>query len=308
MRGFVSSAVLFMGCRYSPEELSQVTRLDGKAVRTLTYPEHRFNDCDLNLDGLTSLTPEQARLIVDWDPGKPLLSWTSSQAERWRDWPEFVQGLLFVGWIPEQSSCVHTLSLNGLTELDWQTASVLGEGEWYRLSLNGLTEIHGKATYKLVRKSTFELELNGVTTLSENTALVLGKFYSEELRLPNVREGLTVKTYENLSAGRFETLALGVDSLTVEQARELSKSNTQYITFLNLESASWEVVEALVGKDWGGYSFKQPNVLGLYTATMFEHWINQPGPKKSVYTVQTPDSLVYQNYPCGLLRGISFDC
>ncbi len=308
MKGIRVGMVLLMGCRYSPEELSQVTSLDSKAVLTLKYPEHRINDCDLNLDGLTSLTPEQAQWIVDWDPGKPLLSWTSEQAARWRGWPQFVQDLLFVGWIPKQSSCVHTLSLNGLTELDWQTASVLGEGAWYRLSLNGLSEIHGKATYKLVRQSSFELELNGLTKLSENTALVLGKFYSQALRLPNIEEGMTVKKYENLSAGRFEDLELGVTTLTVEQARALAKSDTQYITFLNLESADWEIVEALLEKKWGSYSFEQPNVLGLRTATMFEHWLNQPGYDRSVYIVQTPDSLVYQNYPCGMFGDINFDC
>ena len=99
----LSAGILLIGtfgCTYEVEEMKDLTVLDDKAKWTLrTWSDH--SNCTLNLDGITTLTLNDATSLGDWHPKYK----TSKYGDDLRVWiykqPDWV-GSLFLNMLFRQ--------------------------------------------------------------------------------------------------------------------------------------------------------------------------------------------------------------
>ena len=137
----------------------------------------------------------------------------------------------------------YQLSLNGLTSLDAETASVLAEFEGHPhletaqslaefkggvLSLEGLTSLDAETAQSLAEFEGGELNLSGLTSLDAETVKALAKFKGNEqsqLSL-NGLTSLDAETAQSLAEFKGDVLSLyvyGLTKLTPETVKALAK-------------------------------------------------------------------------------------
>lgn len=185
-------------------KLRAVKTLNVEAANVLVKHKVAVGDRGLPLDGLTSITPEVARIL------------------------SFREGRQPVG-----------LSLNGLKTITPEVAEALASGERGGLSLGGLTTISVEVARGLsgVRR---KLMLNGLKTLSRESAVELAKHQSK-LTLFALTE-LSDEAAEALSHHRRTFLVNGLTKLTsVPLTRELLRQDDPFMKLSKVEIISDEV-------------------------------------------------------------------
>ena len=203
------------------------------------------DDQPAGTDTIESLTPEQARALVEEWPGIQYRKKLKGSELGLGDClplnalkrldPPTAQAL--AGW-------GGALFLDGLTELDAETAKALGEFQGFFLSLDGLTTLNADVAKALVAaraarvRQEGRLNLNGLTTLDADTAQELKGF--TELGL----EGLTTldaDTAEALAANGDALILKGLTTLDPETARALAAAGRDLyldgLTTLDLDTA-----------------------------------------------------------------------
>lgn len=263
--------VSLSGCTYEVDELEALTVLDSKAKWTLrTWSDH--SNCDLNLDNLTQLTDGDAGSLGDWRP-----KYSESNFEEWfRGWvyqqPKWVKGY-FKSWtnrlIPY---CNPSLSLDGIQKLTPHQVKELTRWEGGVLKLNGLEELTPEmARYFVEAPYIFNLFLDGVTVMSNETMTELKTFKGGGLFLAGVRS-LATESIATLSPWTGDCLVLGLETLTVEEARLIANMDVNYIGLPRLQAISDEVMVALLEKKKGHYLLGDRDALTVSQSTMLFHW------------------------------------
>ena len=206
------------------------------------------SNCDLNLDNLTQLTDGDAVALGDWRP-----KYSESNVEEWfRGWvyqqPKWVKGY-FKSWthrlIPY---CNPSLSLNGIRKLTPYQVNELTRWEGGVLKLNGLEELTPEmARYFVEAPYIFNLFLDGVTTISNETMMELKTFKGGGLFLAGLHT-LSTESIETFSHWTGDCLVLGLETLTVEEARLIANMDVDYIGLPRLQAISDEVMVALLEK------------------------------------------------------------
>ncbi len=203
------------------------------------------DDQPAGTDTIESLTPEQARALVEEWPGIQYQKKLKDSVLGLGDClplnaletldPATAQAV--AGW-------AGALFLDGLTELDAETAKALGEFKGYFLSLDGLTTLDADVAKALVAaraargRREGRLNLNGLTTLDADTAQELEGF--TELGL----EGLTTldaDTAEALAANGDALILTGLTTLDADTAKALAAAGRDLyldgLTALDLDTA-----------------------------------------------------------------------
>ena len=259
------------GCSYEVDELEALTALDSKAKWTLrTWSDH--SNCDLNLDNLTHLTDGDAVALGDWRP-----KYSESNVEEWfRGWvyqqPKWVKGY-FKSWTHRLTPyCNPSLSLNGIRKLTPYQVKELTRWEGGVLKLNGLEELTPEMARSFVEAPyIFNLFLDGVTTISNETMTELQTFKGGGIFLARLRS-ISIESIETLSHWRGDCLVLGLETLTVEEARLIANMEVDYIGLPRLQAVSDEVMVALLEKKKGHYLLGDRDALTVSQSTMLFHW------------------------------------
>lgn len=262
---------MLVGCTHEIQEMELLTELDAKAHWTLrTWSDH-YN-CDLNLDNVAHLSNRSAEVLGDWRP-----KYSESNIEQWfRVWvyqqPNWIEGL-FEGWIHHSIPyCNPSLSLNGIRKLTPYQVKELTRWEGGVLKLNGLEELTPENARDFADASyIFNLFLDGVTTIPNETMMELKDFDGGGLFLAGIRS-MTTETLQTLSQWTGESLVLGLEILTVEEARLIANMDVDSIGLPRLQSMSDEVMVALLEKKTGHYLLGAKDVLTVSQATMLLHW------------------------------------
>lgn len=213
--------------------------------RAIGFTAAVADDQPAGTDTIESLTPEQARALVEEWPGIQYQKKLKDSVLGLGDClplnsletldPATAQAL--AGW-------AGALFLDGLTELDVETAKALGEFKGYFLSLDGLTTLDADVAKALVAaraargRREGRLNLNGLTTLDADTAQELEGF--TELGL----EGLTTldaDTAEALAANGDALILTGLTTLDADTAKALAAAGRDLyldgLTALDLDTA-----------------------------------------------------------------------
>ena len=179
-------------------------------------------------NNIESLTPEQARKLVEEFPGVEF-------TKRWKnEWfmmgeclplnsletldPATAQAL--AGW-------QGNLLLNGLAMLDADTAKPLAEFRGFILSLDGLTTLDAGAAKALVRDDR-NLSLNGLKTLDADTAKALAFPGMSNLYLNGLKT-LDADTAEALAALKGGLFLNGLTTLDADTAKGLAEFSGSWL-------------------------------------------------------------------------------
>jgi beta-lactamase regulating signal transducer with metallopeptidase domain len=179
---------------------------------------------------ITSLTPEEARRLVETFPGVEVE----------------VQNK---GWVRVNIPC---LPLNGLRALDAETARVLAAFAKGSLQLNGLTTLDAAAAEALGAFRGDLLALDGLTELSAGAAKGLAAFQGEELSLVGLTT-ISADAAASLAAFKKDsprngTLDLnGITALDAAAAKELAAFKGQHLFLRGLTRLDAKTSEALSG-------------------------------------------------------------
>jgi len=189
-------------------KLRTVKTLNVEAAKVLVKHKVAVGDRTLNLPGLTSITPEVARILSFREGGEP------------------------VG-----------LHLDGLTTITPEVAEALATGEKGGLSLNGLTTISVEVARALARIRR-KLMLNGLRNLSVEAARELAKHRSK-FTLFGLTE-ISDEVAEALSHHRSTMLLNGLTKLTsVPLTTTMLKSNDGFLNLSKVQTISDGVAKVI---------------------------------------------------------------
>ena len=187
---------------------------------------------------ITSLTPEQARLVVAEALPACVLQRHPEKSDRER------AAMLANKETAEIYESWATLRLNGLTTLDAQTAKVLATFKGV-LDLDGLPALDPEAAGLLAKANCKWLRLRGLTTLSPETAreLVKSRLQAHAISLPQL-DTLDVATAKVLATFKGQELILrGLVAIDVDVAKALTEYRGRLP--LGLTTLDPETVKAL---------------------------------------------------------------
>jgi hypothetical protein len=189
-------------------KLRAVKSLNVEAAKVLVKHKVAVGDRTLHLDGLTSITPEVARILSFREGGEP------------------------VG-----------LSLNGLTTITPEVAEALATGEHGGLSLNGLTTISVEVARALARIRR-KLVLNGLRSLSVEAARELAKHRSK-FTLFGLME-ISDEAAAALAEHRGTILLNGLTKLTsAPLTATMLKTNDGFLKLSKVQTISDEVAKVI---------------------------------------------------------------
>jgi len=179
------------------------------------YNPHSLINMEANLDSIarrltnaiTELDPETAEILVKYGGG-----WTICLDGVKKLSQEVAEKL-----VKYEAGGHSGLSLNGIEELDEQTARILTRFKGDILYLDGLKELTPKVAKELAKFEGWYLYLNGLRELTPEVAAELAKFKGNDLSLNGVRE------------------------LTPEVAAELAKSKIWWLSLWGLNAPSRKI-------------------------------------------------------------------
>ncbi|MBM3877884.1 MAG: hypothetical protein FJ386_14420 [Verrucomicrobia bacterium] len=189
-------------------KLRTVKTLNVEAAKVLVKHKVAVGDRTLDLPGLTSITPEVARIL------------------------SFREGGEAVG-----------LHLDGLTTITPEVAEALATGQGGGLSLNGLTTISAEVAKRLsgVKR---KLVLNGLKTLSREAAVELAK-HKSKFTLTGLTE-ISDEAAEALSQHSQTMLLNGLTRLTsASLTATVLRSNDGFANFKKVQTISDGVAKVL---------------------------------------------------------------
>ena len=203
------------------------------------------DDQPAGTDTIESLTPEQAKaLVAEWPGIQYRKKLKGSEVGLGDCLPLNALKTLDPATARALAGWTGALFLDGLTELDAETAKALGEFKGFFLSLDGLTTLDADVTKALVAaravrgRQEGRLNLNGLTAIDADTAQELKGF--TELGL----EGLTTldaDTAEALAANGDALILKGLTTIDAETAKTLAAARRDLyldgLTTLDLDTA-----------------------------------------------------------------------
>jgi hypothetical protein len=203
------------------------------------------DDQPAGTDTIESLTPEQAKaLVAEWPGIQYRKKLKGSEVGLGDCLPLNALKTLDPATAQALAGWEGALFLDGLTELDAETAKALGEFQGFFLSLDGLTTLDADVAKALVAaraarvRQEGRLNLNGLTAIDADTAQELKGF--TELGL----EGLTTldaDTAEALAANGDALILKGLTTIDAETAKTLAAARRDLyldgLTTLDLDTA-----------------------------------------------------------------------
>ena len=203
------------------------------------------DDQPAGTDTIESLTPEQAKaLVAEWPGIQYRKKLKGSEVGLGDCLPLNALKTLDPATAQALAGWEGALFIDGLTELDAETAKALGEFQGFFLSLDGLTTLDADVAKALVAaraarvRQEGRLNLNGLTALDADTAQELKGF--TELGL----EGLTTldaDTAEALAANGDALILKGLTTIDAETAKTLAAARRDLyldgLTTLDLDTA-----------------------------------------------------------------------
>ena len=291
-------SILLTGCRYDADKLPNLTELDTKAEATI----QRWltsDPCDLDLNGLTTLTPEQAYMIGQWRPRPeetPFWDWLSV-------WiytkPKPIRDVLRKLTPSGPSTCsTPTVYLNGLTELSEDVAKGLSSWTGSKLQLNGISHLSAHTAAALVSDANNNaLYLQGLTSIDADTAKALAQYAGSILFLSSIKT-LTTEQLNYFTFWSGNALDLGLESLSVEQADIVGEWQVQNVAFPRLKTVSDHAVLALLDKSNGHYMIGARDVITPSQATLLNHWVLASSDDRTVTINISPDDWLNSTTVC----------
>ena len=234
----------------TPEQARKlVEEFPGVRVENLGDNDEAYGNRCLPLNGLTSLDTETARALAGYEKGPLLLDGLTSLD------PDTAKALAkFKGiW----------LALNGLTSLDTETARALAGYDKGPLLLNGLTSLDPDPAKALAEFKGDWLCLNGLTTLDADTAKALAN--GEYLYL-NGLTTLDADTAKALTSGDCDILYLnGLTTLDSDPAKALAEFKGIVLGLEGLTTLDFDTAQALA--EFKGISLVLDGLTTLRAAT-----------------------------------------
>ncbi len=247
--GVVLAIIVCFGPTEEMSDLDLLTTWDPKIEKVLNHSS-MDEDVRVTLNGLTSLTPTQAQVLVDWDPHAYTKTWWHSiLTEQIAKHPYELRHLIEYTGHPTMA-CHHPIELNGLTSLSMSTAQVLSQARVQSLSLNGLTMLSPKVARALITKRNYgSLYLNGISELTPELARELvylgGLFRLRELSLLGVKE-ITNETIEALKPMERIELVLGLESVSPKQVELFDQIENSAVSLPRLKQLTVELMDIYI--------------------------------------------------------------
>ena len=248
---FSLGCLVLLGALTKAEPQSESTTLSVEQARQLAQEKSGR----LQLDRLTTLSPEAARELAKFDGwlslnGLTSFSNESAEALAQHKGPLHLNGLTKLSDESAAALAHHNgeLSLNGLTSLSDEAAKALVRHTGGRLYLNGVTTLSTVAVQALSQRKgggpSNQLRLDGLTALSAEAAVALAGMHGHQWdgRLPNIKT-LSDDVAQSLAKREGSYTLEGLTALTDEAAKVLGpKLNGR---FPALKSLSPEVAKGL---------------------------------------------------------------
>lgn len=250
--------LVLIGCIDEEYDLNTVRKLDSKAIRIIEQWSPTENRLQLN--GLTSLTVEDAAILASWHPRNNLIKLSDEMIERltptsdeYLDAKGELLSVKFLEYVDTPRLSLRgsypKLELNGLTTLTPEIAKEFAQAPLQlEIFLNGVRSIDAKTMHALANGSGYgRLYFDGLETMPPAVAAEIEWLYGRGftgvyLSFRGVKEW-SVESLVALQAWSGERLTLNPDVLTVEQARalvglqlrSLDIENSSCVTPQNLE-------------------------------------------------------------------------
>ena len=253
---------LSLGCtaaraNESPEDTSNLKSLTPEQARKLVELE---TNSSLPLHGLTALDVDTAKALAEFKGHTLILcGLTTLDADAAKALAEFKGDILYLNGLTTLDAETakglagykgQILPLDGLTSLDAETAKALAEFKGAYLLLRGLTKLDAD-TAKALAEFKGALQLNGLTSLDADTAKVIAEFKGKVLFL-NGLTTLDADTAKALAAAkrwdgdlRALTALDSPDSIAIAQALATRKG---LLKLPNLKEISPKTLSALIEK------------------------------------------------------------
>ena len=251
---------MLIGCVDEEYDLNTVKKLDSKAIRIIE--QWSPTEDRLQLNGLTSLTVEDAAILASWHPRNNLIKLSDEMVDRLTptsdEYLDAKGELLSVKLLeyvdtPRLSlrGSYPKLELNGLTTLTPEIAKEFAQAPLQlEIFLNGVRSIDAKTMHALANGSRYgRLYFDGLETMPPAVAAEIewlygGHFTGVYLSFRGVKEW-SVESLVALQAWSGESLTLKPDVLTVEQARALVGLQVRLLEIENLNCMTPEIIDIL---------------------------------------------------------------
>lgn len=252
--------LVLIGCVDEEYDLNTVKKLDSKAIRIIE--QWSPTEDRMQLNGLTSLTVEDAAILASWHPRNNLIKLSDEMVDRLTptsdEYLDAKGELLSVKLLeyvdtPRLSlrGSYPKLELNGLTTLTPEIAKEFAQAPLQlEIFLNGVRSIDAKTMHALANGSRYgRLYFDGLETMPPAVAAEIewlygGHFTGVYLSFRGVKEW-SVESLVALQAWSGESLTLKPDVLTVEQARALVGLQVRLLEIENLNCMTPEIIDIL---------------------------------------------------------------
>ena len=252
--------LVLIGCVDEVYDLNTVKKLDSKAIRIIE--QWSPTEDRLQLNGLTSLTVEDAAILASWHPRNNLIKLSDEMVDRLTptsdEYLDAKGELLSVKLLeyvdtPRLSlrGSYPKLELNGLTTLTPEIAKEFAQAPLQlEIFLNGVRSIDAKTMHALANGSRYgRLYFDGLETMPPVVAAEIewlhgGHFTGVYLSFRGVKEW-SVESLVALQAWSGESLTLKPEVLTVEQAKALVGLQVRLLEIENLNCMTPEIIDIL---------------------------------------------------------------
>ncbi len=241
---------LLIGCTYSETELNSISELDRTAVRTIENWSPKKETLALN--GLSSLTVDDARLLASWHPTNNLINlppevvdWLKPTHEEYLESKGDLWSLKVLEYVETPTIAIAgsypAIELNGLSVLTPDIAAEFAKSKRpLEFCLNGLTTVDAETIHALADGSWYgELHLDGISTITPEVAkemtLLQGRWYDGVVvHLRGIKEW-SVETLIALQPWKMGELYIRPKTLTVEQAKAIVGMNLSSLTIEDVQ-------------------------------------------------------------------------
>jgi hypothetical protein len=207
------------------------------------------------------LTPAQARAVVR-------SAFSDDLRRRFPHLTEFeISSMTSNKEIVKCDESMAVLGLNGLTELDHETAKELAQFKG-RLQLNGLAALDPRTAKELAQFKGRLLQLNGLATLDPQTAKVLSEGSCNELQCDGL-QSLNCDAARALARAKIRACRLPLTEMDPATAKEIARFQGLVLSFPRFADLNADIVQSMAGY-WGCLILGGVTTLDADTAKAFE--------------------------------------
>jgi hypothetical protein len=211
------------------------------------------------------LTPAQARAVVRY-------AFPADLRRRFPHLTEFeISTMTSNKEIVKCDESMAVLGLNGLTELDPQTAKELAQFKGW-LQLNGLAALDPQ-TAKELAQFKGRLQLNGLATLDPPTANVLSEGSCNELQCDGL-QSLNCDAARALARAKIRACSLPLTEMDPATAKEIARFQGLFLSFPRFADLNADIVQSMAGY-WGCLILGGVTTLDADTAKAFKDFKGQ---------------------------------